>query len=553
MSDNLAAWAGKNMASGAAGAVGASLFTYGLGQMGISLPGDPSSQLAAIQQTLNQIVGMLSDVENEISELEQEIKIQFDEEQIRTTVLALENLVSSIHSIATDYTDYVDPLGNFDKNFLTRINDELLDYQMQIHNQTVPVGERSLYELYADQLKLKHRFLSHQDTDFIQSRLNYYQGAQYLQSVLLVLFHLAQSKQATTQNGGTLVDQATTRKRIDRVITTFRNNMNAENSFQVWTISPNVVHDTKAGLAFYVADFPKVNYATATASLNLGLEEGIPQWDIPSIGKLIGKDKVSFDLLHESAQGDWPTGIFTGYDSQGFSVSPTQWLKNNGVPESVDMSGLQIWTSSKFIFGGQFFIVDITSAPALDQPMKHYPLRVPSNSDDQANLLRVWDDFERSLLYTDGNAGISFPPLEFTAPVTLKADNGKYLSEYTGVFSIAPHPIMAFKDTPDYSCVFTPKILDDNRITLRTNSDKFLSRFSTSDGDAIWTLPYILDESSAFAATILDNGKVTLTADNGKFLCHVNRGDSQTIELTEDVTDPSCQFDIELALNVGPA
>jgi hypothetical protein len=111
---------------------------------------------------------------------------------------------------------------------------------------------------------------------------------------------------------------------------------------------------------------------------------------------------------------------------------------------------------------------------------------------------------------------------------------------------------MAFKDTPDYSCVFTPKILDDNRITLRTNSDKFLSRFSTSDGDAIWTLPYILDESSAFAATILDNGKVTLTADNGKFLCHVNRGDSQPIELTEDVTDPSCQFDIELALNVGP-
>jgi IrrE N-terminal-like domain len=248
MGDSLVEWAAGNLASGAVSAVGASLFTYGLSEMGIEMPGDPSSQLAQIQQTLNHIVDMLNGIERDLGQIDQEIEIQGAETQAMTAVAALSDRVRAINNITKDYMDGVANMHSgttveqVDPDILNRIvADNLRDTQGAIHDTTAPASLPSVYEDYARLLSLQHRFLSWQDTDFLQSRLNHYQSAQYQHALLLILFHHAQNKQVTDQNNGRLVDDATTRERINEVITTFRSNMNDENHLQVIPITGDVV------------------------------------------------------------------------------------------------------------------------------------------------------------------------------------------------------------------------------------------------------------------------------------------------------------------------
>lgn len=96
MSDsNLATWAGGQLAGGAVGAAGSSLFTYGLSQADIPLPGtgDPSSQLAAIQQTLSHIVEMLTDIEYQVSNAETRLEAAIQQSDFDARSAVLENLI----------------------------------------------------------------------------------------------------------------------------------------------------------------------------------------------------------------------------------------------------------------------------------------------------------------------------------------------------------------------------------------------------------------------------------------------------------------------------
>lgn len=307
MSDSMVEWAGGQMAGGAAGAVGASLFNYGLSQMGFSLPGDNTAALSAIQQTLNQIVTMLKDFEKKIDSLETELVVKIETDNYESRVSGIQGQFNLISDLTKDYNDLVAKHGanaEISADLLQTIHDNLVHKQGYIHDEVAgPMYTQSLYELFASVRRDAKRFLSHYDSDALKARINYCQNAQYLQTVLLIAYHNAQNKQQTAQNrqedgSHILVSDADTRTAIDEVIQTFQDNMVAENRFQVLHIPPGAVYDKNSFMLLWFGNCDYVDWTTArdrawatehTTAREMGVETG---WGLPSLAELLSSDKV---------------------------------------------------------------------------------------------------------------------------------------------------------------------------------------------------------------------------------------------------------------------
>jgi hypothetical protein len=404
--DNLATWAGGQLASGAVGAVGGSLFTYGLNQAGISLPGggDPSSQLAAIQETLTQIVGMLTDIKTALGNAELRLAAAITRDDFDSGSRQIEGLIQNIVSLTTRYKDVVaDSVRaqtNSDTQLMQRVADAktaiLNDIEQQLVNQPstihrVVAGDGAttpLYEIYAAAVKLTHRFLSFQDSDGMQARINYYQSAQYLQQMLVVTY--CNAGRGLPEDGS-------------RAIKTFQDNMAAENRFQVIPIPKGVVIDQKTGLVLYIESLQHVNGTDSWVWATQRPTMGVFGWRLPNLWQFISSDRASA-LMGADPPANPTPGIFTDYDSKSGSVTLSQWLINNGWYK--DLGSLQLWTPNFDVRrGAGFWRVDVTDGNTVSP-------RIVDGGEFGNSLLihATGSDFDGTLLNSKGDAAAASKP-----------------------------------------------------------------------------------------------------------------------------------------------
>lgn len=412
MSDsNLATWVGGKLAGGAVGAVGSSLFTYGLCEAGIPLPsaGDTSGQLSAIQQTLSHIEGVLTDIENQVSSVEARLEAAIKQSDFNERSADLESLIENIFSLTRRYMACVNDAVTDDKNsdpgskdrvakakidILQEIESQLINQPSTIHNIVAgKQGTTPLYETYADAVRGAHRFLSYLDSDAVQARIDYYQSAQYLQLMLVVAYCNA---------GRGLPEDR------DAAIKIYTDNIANENRFQVIPIPEGIVIDQKTRLAVFVEDLPQVSGKDSWGSSHHEFILGVMGWRPALLWNLISPTKA-FPIMnivqppnsdYQSANSDF--GIFTGYDSQGGSVSPSQWLMNNGCYKN--LGAIRLWASVGSPSG--CWALDITDEETLNNP------QLLSGNDVAHNLLvhsigvdHQWgSNFDDSLLIANRDA-----------------------------------------------------------------------------------------------------------------------------------------------------
>lgn len=414
---NLAMWAGGQLAGGAVGAVGSGLLTAGLSQVGIQMPGDNSAALAALKEELDKIVDMVDTVQNQIKNLDAHISQEISQSEFDIRASELEKTVQPIITLTKNYRkcvtasqtagnspDTIQRIANDKADIMTQIRDILVPYPSLIHSQVAGgAGTKPLYEVYAELRKGLLRFLSYQDTDAMQARLDYYQNAQYLQQLLLVNYYNA---------GEGLASGA------DDAISTFQKNMLEENRFEVMPIIPGQVLDQKTGLRLYVQHCDYVPWQQAKDMPSTGRQDELLaelQWRLPTLAELLSSSKVHGPIWHDGDSPDVPVGIFTGYDSKGGSVSPAQWLMDNGVYQ--DLSGFHLWTSNVLMTilpernmpipmpdNNCHFFVDITDETTLSNSTY-------ACGDDPGHTLLVgnFDSVSTSILITDGDAGYRPP------------------------------------------------------------------------------------------------------------------------------------------------
>ena len=587
--DDLGVWTAKQLVGGAIGTLGSSFFTYGLAQAGITLPDgdDLSSQLASIQQSLTQIVGMLTTITNQLHDAEDHLLAAIQKSEFNTIADNLEQgIIGDIVGLTQRYQTYVasvvasnetpDALAQERESILADIEAKLVDNQLAIHKIVAGSGGSGadpLYKTYFDAINPK-RFLSYVPCDAMQARINYYQSMQYLQQLLVVTYYNAKG----------LPDQAF------GAIKTFQDNMVDENRFQVMPIPKGVLIDPTSNLVLYVgpnklvhADEAAGAWATppngaksnlTSSTSKILLAHDIHYYDIPGFPAIRApatyshwRNALLHDLIgHSNAQQycaqvpDWlpntpDKGIFDGYDPTVSGETGEQYLFG-GYPDGGGGSG-RLWVN---LYRWQWAVFDITAAAqptwtvTFDQSGDDHP-----RTNDVAYPLLVrnrqpgapWE-IDDSLLKMNGDAG-------YRRPVLLQAaDTGKYWSRTSPISNTDDSPIWAVKETPDAFCQFQITYRANGTVTIRADNGKFLSRIALDGGaNPIEATKDVADQFCEFGITSLANGKIVLIADNGKLLANTNRGfkgvPGPSIEAAKDAaTDTSCQINLTGAGDKDP-
>ncbi|KYC35634.1 hypothetical protein WA1_07400 [Scytonema hofmannii PCC 7110] len=127
--------------------------------------------------------------------------------------------------------------------------------------------------------------------------------------------------------------------------------------------------------------------------------------------------------------------------------------------------------------------------------------------------------------------------------IALKADNGKYLNLATSNSYQNLNTIEVEKDVLDRECYFKLIFLQNKRIALMANNDKYWSNLE----NPIIATHNSIESTSLFIVTFLDNGKICLKTENGKYLSRINYGGVSgynQIEAVKDSLDIFCEFEV---------
>jgi cytolysin (calcineurin-like family phosphatase) len=134
-------------------------------------------------------------------------------------------------------------------------------------------------------------------------------------------------------------------------------------------------------------------------------------------------------------------------------------------------------------------------------------------------------------------------PLRTGDRIALRADNWKLLSR---INRGQADPIEAAKDAPDSFTSFKVTDLGNGRIALQADNGKFLSRINRGQIDPIEAAKDTQDDFTSFKMTDLGSGQIALQADTGKYWSRINPGTSNPIEAAKTTRDPFCAFTVVL-------
>ncbi|HEY0382662.1 MAG TPA: hypothetical protein VGC72_10715 [Candidatus Elarobacter sp.] len=348
----LASWAGDKLAGGAVSALGAEAMTAGLAAAGVSLPGDSSSQLDALKAELDHIVGMLSEVQNEIHDLAGLVTRLVQDSTFDTGVRMIQPQVDSVFSLSKRLASLArNSLGSAPQSDRTEERQDVqrsiasahVDNQRTIHNAVAgSQTTTTLYELFANQLKAVHRFLTYRDSDAVQRFINYYQNAQYLENLLIQAYYKAVGD----------ADGVASAEEI------YQQNMVDEKRFHVLPIPYGVAWDQKSRIAMYAETCEYVTWDESNRLSSTTTQDRLskanppfnqPIWQLPSAAHLLSTQRAGeAGFLGHGPDAAWgthlphiPVGVFSDYDPA--DGTPAEWLMKNGVPWN--LVGLRFWTT----------------------------------------------------------------------------------------------------------------------------------------------------------------------------------------------------------------
>jgi len=139
--------------------------------------------------------------------------------------------------------------------------------------------------------------------------------------------------------------------------------------------------------------------------------------------------------------------------------------------------------------------------------------------------------------------------IKWPQTITLKADNGKYLSRiyYTHT---SQNNLEAIKDKIDEFCTFQVIELPDHCIALKGDNGKYLSRIARSDsrGGYIQYAEFekdTMDQYCIFRYVNLGGNEIAFKGDTGLFLSRVTRNGRENIEVAKSKIDVYSKFTVE--------
>lgn len=129
---------------------------------------------------------------------------------------------------------------------------------------------------------------------------------------------------------------------------------------------------------------------------------------------------------------------------------------------------------------------------------------------------------------------VDWPPV-----ITLKADNGKYLSR---IHRGGQDNCEASKSPADTFCEFQVEVLPDHFIALKGDNGKYLSRIRRGTIDFAEFAKEQIDPFCRFRYYHLGDNKVGLKGDNGMFLSRIHRNGQDNIEAAKATLDDYSRF-----------
>ena len=150
----------------------------------------------------------------------------------------------------------------------------------------------------------------------------------------------------------------------------------------------------------------------------------------------------------------------------------------------------------------------------------------------------VYEDVVQS-----ASCDFSWRNLFLTPVITLRADNGKYLSR---IWRGGVNYIEAAKTSPDVFCEFKAIRVDGNTFAFVGDNGRHLSRIYRGGINGIESEKKEIDIYSQFEVSLLDGDLVTLKADNGLYLSRINRGYRDPVEAAKSSADVYSQFTINI-------
>ncbi|MDH6146405.1 MULTISPECIES: fucose-binding lectin II [Paraburkholderia] len=132
-----------------------------------------------------------------------------------------------------------------------------------------------------------------------------------------------------------------------------------------------------------------------------------------------------------------------------------------------------------------------------------------------------------------------------SSTISLKASNGLFV----GFFTYTEEVITAKKPSADPMCKFTVQVVAPGKITLRTDNGLYLSRVSGmggENGDAIQAVEKSVDESCVFSYQYAPaSPSLVLKADNGLYIYPSTfPGYEEILVPAKKEIDPSCYFQL---------
>ncbi|HKL80677.1 MAG TPA: hypothetical protein VJ888_09625, partial [Mobilitalea sp.] len=236
------------LGKGAASYLGGQLMGWGLKEAGIGFEDVTQVQLAQMSKKLDQISSQLSNLEAQLNDAVSQISKQILDSEYNTRVGQIGTLIGHISSIQEELNQFIrnpikdnpELLEKSRQEIITNIKNRIISNENLIHNQLVGVGsQESLIKVFSRAVKLDNRFMTTKDSEKVNTMYEYFEAIQTSMLELMVEYYHAIGEGGDNTNN------------IDRIISTFNNNIHKQKNLLLQPVPEDIVIDTKQNIMIY--------------------------------------------------------------------------------------------------------------------------------------------------------------------------------------------------------------------------------------------------------------------------------------------------------------
>lgn len=354
---SLGATIATELGKGAASYVGGQLMGWGLKEAGIGFEDATQEQLNRMNEKLDQISRQLSDLEAKLDDVVSQISKQILESEYNTRVGQMSDLIGHIKSIREELNRYIsNPVKNnpelLEKSrqeIITNIKNKLISNENLIHNQLVGINsQKSLIKVFSEAVKKNHRFVTSKDSEKVNTMYEYFEAVQTSMLELMVEYYHAIGEGGENTNN------------IDRIISTYNNNIAAQKKLLLQSIPEDIVIDTKQNIMIYAGSHYKTGIVETTPTIKVG--------PVPEKGPLhedmFGVKTALSTMCYNYNYSNWRLITYDEMNSwvkDSKNQSTISYLKNSGWenPNMSDELNIAVVTNYAILFGSSYSYAQI--------------------------------------------------------------------------------------------------------------------------------------------------------------------------------------------------